>query len=238
MLNENDLSAINRLLESNYETWPTYIAYFLASLVGAFVGGYLSQKAKNKANSEDFDGIKNQLKETTKAVQEIESSFSEKGWITQQVWLRKQSAYESILNYLLDIKKYVGHQVEEFHEWNYIYNRYHYQEFVNDAVDGDGSLWENEKSKYEKMKASPETKEAAELLKKNYDKALADLFDHIEVKAIYLSKKVSLKIEELKRSLNTASPEESWDDHFYRIESDTNEAITSIRMISIEDLKI
>ena len=238
MLDEKDLSAISKLLEADHETWLIYITYFLIGLAGAFIGGYLTQKAKNKANAEDFEEIKKQLAETTRTVKEIESNFSEKGWITQQVWLRKQDAYEVLLILLLDIKKYVSHQVSEYHQWDHIYNRYNHQEFIDDAVYGDGSLWEKAKNEYESKKADPNTKKEAELLKTKYDKALSKLLDHIDAKAIYLDNRISEKINELRASLNTTYDYEGWDEHFSRLENDTKKAIDEIRNISMQELKI
>ncbi len=135
----------------------SYIGVIVLSWVGAFLAAYLVQKAKNRANSEDFHELKNQLSDNTRIVKEIESTFSENFWIRQQVWIKKQESYETILSLLHDIEKYVSHQVTDFEEWQYINHRHPYFGFYPHEDIGNVEAWKRDKKEYEDKQQNPET---------------------------------------------------------------------------------
>lgn len=215
-----------------------YIAVVALSWAGAFLAAYLVQKAKNRANSEDFDKLKSELEENTKLVKEIESNFSESFWIRQQVWLKKQESYEIILRLLNDIEKYVCHQVTDFEDWQYINNRHPYFGYYPHEDAGNKKAWERDKKEYEEKKNSPETVAESESLKTRYDRALSEIFDHIDLKAIYLDDRVEAEVEKLKQSLSRTDEQEDWEDHFDRISKDTMRTIERVRNISRAELKL
>ncbi|MDI4638548.1 hypothetical protein [Onishia taeanensis] len=216
----------------------SYTGVIVLSWAGAFLAAYLVQKAKNRANSEDFHELKNQLRDNTRIVKEIESTFSENFWIRQQVWVKKQESYETILCLLHDIEKYVSHQVTDFEEWEYINHRHPYFGFYPHEDIGNVKAWERDKKEYEEKQQDPETVAESQALKTRYDRALSEIFDHIELKSIYLDSRVASAVEELKRSLSRTDEHEDWEDHFTRISSDTTDAIRKIREISRLELKL
>ena len=217
----------------------SYLLVILAAGFGSWFSSYFKEKGKNLATKEDFDGITRQVEKNTEVIEDVKNRFSEKGWITQQIWLKKQEAYQAIFSLLLNVRKYVSHQVNEFEEWEYI-NQYHpYIQNCQFDLDGSlGELWEKEKSEYEEKSKSPECREEAEKLKVKYESSIAKLFDLLDIHAIYLDDKVEEEIAKLRRELSKTDEDEEYDCHFERISKATREAIDSIRLISKAELKI
>ena len=216
-----------------------YLLVILAAGFGSWFSSYFKEKGRNLATKEDFNEITRQLEKNTEIIEDVKNRFSEKGWITQQVWLKKQEAYQSIFSLLLNVRKYVSHQVSEFEEWEYI-NQYH-PYIQNGQFDSDGSLeelWKKDKSEYEEKSKSPECRKEAEKLKVKYESSIAKLFDLLDIHAIYLDDKVEKEISKLRRELSTTDEDEEYDCHFNRISKATREAIDSIRLISKTELKI
>src|SRR6185503_8591540 len=50
-------------------------AWILSISVSAFIGAYFSRKGENRANSEDLEAIKNQLRETTLVTEGIRTNL-------------------------------------------------------------------------------------------------------------------------------------------------------------------
>jgi polyhydroxyalkanoate synthesis regulator phasin len=82
-----------------------------------YLKGYLPEKGKLLATTENFQKLQDQLISNTKLVQEITNKFSDKSWASQQVWSRKQEAYETIWINLNNMKNFVAErlQAEEAH---------------------------------------------------------------------------------------------------------------------------
>jgi len=219
-------------------SWEVYLIVVAASAFGVFLGAYLKERGKQYATSENFEELKNQLKDTTVVIEQVKSKVSEKTWVNQQIWVKKQEAYEVVFELLFHVKRYVSHQVSEYEEWEYINHRHPYMD--NYQYD-DGTLlklWDKEKAEYEEKTNDPKTKEEAEKLKVKYEEALASLFQVIEVKSIYLDEKVGVAIKALKSELSRTDEHEEWDDHSCRITRETKNAIKKIREISMLELKI
>jgi uncharacterized membrane-anchored protein YhcB (DUF1043 family) len=239
MLSIEDIERISAAVNAtNQPVILHYIGVVVFGWIGAFIAAYLVQKAKNQANSENFDNLKSELDKNTRIVKEIESNFSENSWIKQQVWLKKQESYETILGLIRDIEKYVRYQVTEFEEWQYVHMRHPYFGFYHHEDIGNKNAWEKDKKDYEEKKKNPETAAESEGLKTRYDKALSEIFDHISLKAIYLDSAVESEMEKLKQSLSWTDTEEDWEDHFERISRDTMETIKKVREISHNELKL
>ena len=60
------------------------ILILLASGIGAFVGSYLRKKGEHRAIHEDLDKIVEQLRQTTKATEEIKAQISGDLWVRQR----------------------------------------------------------------------------------------------------------------------------------------------------------
>lgn len=169
-------------------------------------------------------------------VEDIKSRVSEKLWINQQVWTKKQESYEAIFEMLYHVKRYVTHQVSEFEEWQYYDS---FPGYCSGRTDEDSySEWEKEKEEYENKKSDPNTEEQAEKLKLKYESSMLSLFRLIEIKSIYLDDSVGSLISNLKRELSTSHNYEGWDDHFDRLEKQTSCTIDQIKEISMRELQI
>jgi len=217
----------------------SYIIVLVMAACGTFLVAYLKQRGKRYATKEEFDELLEELRKNTEAVEEIKTKFSEKFWINQQIWVKKQEAYNSIFALLLNIRKYVSHQVSEFEEWSGINECHPYFQNMHPELDEKLKIkWESDKKEYEEKSKRPEHKKEAEALKINYEKSISKLFDLIEIHAIYLSDKIEPEIKELKKQLSTTHDYEEWDFHFDRISKSTSTAIDKIRDISKKELKI
>ncbi len=110
----------------------------LVTGVAGFFGSYANTIAKNLATKADFNNLKDQLSQNTTVVESIKSQFSNKSWVSQQVWVKKQEAYEDILQNLLHIQKYVNHQWDDYQDYEYVNYLYHISiesEFEPEEVD-------------------------------------------------------------------------------------------------------
>ncbi|HGF4962096.1 TPA: hypothetical protein ACF33V_004533, partial [Vibrio parahaemolyticus] len=230
----NILSQIQFKQELSIET---YIIILCVSGLGAWFASYFKTKGQNFANKEDFEQLQKQLESNTTVVEEIKTELSQKNWISQQAWVKKQEAYEAIFDCLFHVKKYVAHEKDEYFEWEH-YN-FRFPELAYETTDEYTiRIWEHEKEEYLKKSQDPETKAQAEKLKVKYDESFAKLFHVIEVKAIYLDQRVTETITVLKQGLSKTDNEEDWDEHFFRISRLVNESVDKLRTISIEELKI
>lgn len=218
--------------------WVTYVIILCSSGLGVFLGAYFKESGKQYATTDNFDELKAQLEETTSIVEDVKTKVSERTWVNQQIWVKKQEAYESIFESLFHIRKYVSHQVEEYEEWEQL--NHHYPELAYEQHD-DGKLtriWELEKEEYEKKAKDPETVASAQKLKTKYENSFESLFRVIEVKSIYLDSDVDVTIAGLKSELGITNDYEGWDEHFFRIEKFTDSSIEKIKVISKTELKI
>ncbi len=219
--------------------WITYIVISFFAGLGAWLASYFKAKGSNYANKEDFENLKTQLSQNTEVVEGIKNKLSEKNWISQQIWVKKQEAYEVVFELLFHVKKYVIHQSDEYQEWEYINQRHPYiNNYGNDDCVDLLKKWEKEKEEYEEKTKDPKTKEEAEKLKIKYEESISSLFQILEVKAIYLDEEVEEVIKALKNELSITDEHEEWDDHFYRINKAINSTIDEIRKISKTELKI
>lgn len=216
--------------------WWSYIFIFVTSGLGVFLGAYLKEWGKNYASKENFEELKNQLTKTTELVEEVKSTVSERLWISQQVWVKKQESYESIFDLLFHVKKYVSHQVSEFDEWRYYDS---FPGFNSNQVDQEHyAEWEREKKEYENKKEDPASKVEAEKLKIKYENSMSSLFRIIEIKSIYLDSSVGEIAENLRKELSSHHDYEGWDEHFERLKKETDSAIDKIKEISKKELQI
>ncbi|WP_214645469.1 hypothetical protein, partial [Aliivibrio fischeri] len=207
--------------------------------IGGLLGSYTKEKGKNVATKEDFSMLQEQLSRNTVVVEGIKAELGEKAWITQQVWVKKQEAYDAIFELLFHVKRYVDHQVIAFEEFEYI-NKYHpyFQIYDKEHEVHFKQMWEKDKKEYEEWVKDPEGKDVARDLKGKYDVAMLELLKVVELKAIYISPDVSSEIDRLRIELQQTHEYEGWDEHFSRLSSEMDETIIRLRDISRIELKI
>jgi hypothetical protein len=80
-------------------SWSNLVALLVGAL-GAFLGAYLSQKARDRATNENFAEVLKQLRKSTRDTEQIKSAISSKGWIDQQAWSQKRQIYSDVLLHL------------------------------------------------------------------------------------------------------------------------------------------
>jgi hypothetical protein len=221
-----------RMILSEAPNIATYLIILVFSGVGAYFGAYLKIKAKNLATKEDFKEIIKRVEKNTEVVEGVKNRFYEKGWISQQVWLKKQEAYSAIFLQLVSIKNYVTHQVGEYFEWEGTQNP--------GTLCNDDSIekWERGIRELEKKWKSPEYIEKSKKFERDYDKSLPKLFDLIDIHSIYLDHRVEDEISKLKQELSIADPDEDDEWLLRRRSGAINDAIAEIRSISKSELKI
>lgn len=237
---ENLINTLSKVqFKTQLDFW-SYLAILFVSAIGTYLASYLKKKGENVATKEDFNGLLNQLKTNTEAVEDIKSQFNERNWVNQQIWLKKQEAYSTIFMHLLNIKKYVTFQTNEFEAWQDInfYHEYFSFEYNKDEEIALKEKWENDRKLYEEKSKSPAHIEEAQLLKTNHDKSLSSIFDVINIHSIYLDPNVELELEKLKNELSTTHDYEDWEEHFSRISNETESTINTVREIGKRELRV
>jgi hypothetical protein len=84
--------------------WWSYALALLLSMAGAYVGAYIKRKAEDRANQENFDRLREQLRRTTQDTEEIKTSLTRKSWLTQQQWAIREQHYMRLLSHLMKLK--------------------------------------------------------------------------------------------------------------------------------------
>jgi len=77
-----EIEEVRRLLENILSKgihldFGSYVTLAVITLIGAFVGAYIKKRGENYATKQDFQDILQQVKETTKATEEIKAAISE-----------------------------------------------------------------------------------------------------------------------------------------------------------------
>ncbi|MEX8517070.1 MAG: hypothetical protein AB3X44_00970 [Leptothrix sp. (in: b-proteobacteria)] len=84
--------------------WWSYVLAFSLSLVGAYFGSYIKRKAEDRANQENFDRLREQLRKTTQDTEEIKTTLLRRSWLTQQQWAIREQHYMNLLSHLMKLK--------------------------------------------------------------------------------------------------------------------------------------
>ncbi|WP_128786646.1 hypothetical protein [Photobacterium chitinilyticum] len=216
----------------------SYVGVALVSGLLVWLNSYSKEKGKSYANKEDFVELKEQLSQTTELVESVKSSLSEKSWINQQVWLKKQEAYEEISLHLSHVKKFVNHQISEYESYEYL-NHYHpYVQMSSTTNESLQNQWDRDVEEYERRKKYNEENKVYEKLEKHSNDALSQVFDLITVKSIYLDPRVGEVINKLKYSVGEPHEYEDENDYYNRIDKAMELAMDEIFKISKEELSI
>lgn len=213
---------------------------FLVSTAALWITTFIKEKSRNFATKSDFEQLKEQLIQNTEATKKIEAHFSEKVWINQQIWLKKQSCYEQIFVLLYKISNYVASEIADYEHHRDIYSGPQMNPYMSD--DEQAALetqWERDMAEYEEKSKSPEEKLKREENQKTKLESFKHLMELTQVKAIFIDNKVRMEIDNLIRSLSINNdPREDWDMHFMRMDEDTNKALKNIRDICRLELNL
>lgn len=167
--------------------------WLIPRFVKGFLQGYLPEKGKLLATTENFQELKNQLKQNTYAVEKIKTSLNEQTWVNQQVWIKKQEAYESILLNMINLKKAIEYRLKKNQSWldsnitGFISSSGNenedYAEFEKDR----DNAWKEHAKEFEDKPKIEQEKIKEKFCIESLEKAI----DMIYVKSIYLNEGVN-----------------------------------------------
>ena len=80
----------------------TVLCSLLSAGLGAYLGAYLKKSGEQHAIEDNFDEIKRQLSENTRATEEIKVKVSGEFWLAQERWKLKRDLYISLLDNLAE----------------------------------------------------------------------------------------------------------------------------------------
>ncbi|MEZ9791977.1 hypothetical protein AB4283_07390, partial [Vibrio splendidus] len=186
----------------------------------------------------DFDNLKDQLSQNTTVVESIKSQFLDKSWVSQQVWVKKQEAYEDILHNLSHIQKYVNHQSDDYQDYEYVNYLYHISienEFEPEEVDKATKYYEecNKRLQFNKENKIDER------LRTSSINAINHIFNLISSKAMYLDPEVEKVISGLKFVVFHDSSEVDDEASHYRTASEVmTETLEKVQDIARQELRI
>lgn len=213
---------------------------FLVSATALWITTFIKEKSRNFATKSDFEQLKDQLIQNTEATKKIEAHFSEKVWINQQIWLKKQSCYEQIFVLLNKISDYVANEVAEYEHHRDVYSGPQITPYMSDDEQAAlESQWERDMAEYEEKSKSPEEKLKRQDAQKTKLESFKHLMELMQIKAVFIDNKVRIEIDNLIRSLSIYNdPREDWDMHFMRMDEDTKKALENIRDICRLELNL
>ena len=214
-----------------------FLPAIVTGLVIAPLGSYLKKRMDNLATSNDFTKALEQLEKSTNAVESIKSQLNEKFWVKQQVWDKKRSAYEDVLNSLYLTKKYIEREksyTEDYHECYVVLNSGYMvedDEYMNSYDEYVNGERQDFKDKYESETAIQKRKELSDNTHDSYIK-LETVFN---VKSIYLNseiKGVEVSLSRLKKMIFhekfTQYDNEGTDEFLERVMSHNNSCVKII----------
>lgn len=235
---------INLMKSTNANIWMLFIVIMLiaiSSLIMVFLKGYITKKSELQAITDNFITLKKQLVENTETIKSIESRFTHKLWINQQVWLKKQEIYEDIFLCLYHIKNYISENVKTIDK-AYYFSFFPDPGFPEDylsksALKGMEDAWKEEKAIYDKRPDIEEEIENFNILKINHLKSLKIVLEKMQVKSIFIDKDVFKELSIILNRLNQEKKESSLEYYEY-IEEDTDRAINRIKEICAKELQL
>lgn len=217
------------------------LGYVLAALLAAILGflaAYMKEKGKNYANKEDFDSLKLQLTATTELVENVKVSVSDKSWVGQQVWLKKQEAYEFIFEQLAHVKKFIHFQVTEFEAEEYLKSHHPYVQNSQYASDALSQQWNRDVAELERRQKYNEEHNLFENLKSYSNDALSKTIDSVTIKSMYLNFEVEEILVSLQRDISSPHEDEDESEFYYRIDESMEKALVKLYEIAKVELQL
>jgi len=224
----------------------SYVFTAILACLAGFLATYAKEKAKNYVSKEDFILLKEQLGTNTEIVENIKKTLTEKSWINQQVWLKKQCIYEDVFDKLLRIKKHAYHQSKEFHYHLYLEREHeYYLSHYGQTWPDDPSLkrdLERKKKEFNERIKSSEYKKEVEEINKDHEEAVDWLMESASINSVYIDDRVQKAIEKINNVSNRNNVD--WSDfdevesHIHDVKNAVETAIKDIKQICRDELKI
>lgn len=218
-----------------------YLDYIFTALLVAIAGFfafYAKEKGKNYANKEDFNNLKTQLSATTELVESVKTSVSDKSWVGQQVWLKKQESYEFIFEQLAHVKKFVHFQVTEFESEHYLECHHPYVQNPQYASDEVFQQWNRDVKELERRQKYNEEHKLYERLEGYSNEALTKTIDSVTIKSMYLNVNVEKILVSLQREISLPHEDESEDEFYSRIDKSMDDALAHLYQLARTELHL
>ncbi|PSW56634.1 hypothetical protein [Photobacterium leiognathi] len=252
----------------------TLVASFMSSiLLGALVV-FINKKAKSLADRTEFKKLKKELTENTTIIEKVRTDFLEantiivenvrseflkhntevvesvkselqvKGWVNQQVWLKKQEIYESIFNKLLSIKKYTTHQSSAFQEALYLEREHEYYLSQGDEWIDSPSLkkdLERKREEYEIRVNSQENINESKKIRAEKEQAISSLMELASINSVYIDGDVESVLDKLKNVLQSRYDSSDFDEvenYMYDVCNAVEKAIVEVKVMCKKELQI
>ena len=84
-------------LEVSLPQWAAYLTLLVSAVFGVYVIAYQKKRGESKALQADFEMLKIQLVENTKASEAVRQALAGRVWIQQQLWARREGHYLELL---------------------------------------------------------------------------------------------------------------------------------------------
>ncbi|ENL6919661.1 hypothetical protein AB5R29_002924 [Enterobacter hormaechei] len=213
------------------------IIILLIGLIISYIKALSNERAKMNAINANFNILKEQLIENTKATKSIESSISQRQWVNQQAWLKKQVCYEEIFTSLLDYVSYV----------HYLHGKFEYERFVTEGPDvyidqytqpEEIEEWERLKNELEREKTSDKTREKESNLLLKHSLAEKKLADSLFIYSIFLDPEVKENLTMAIASVGLNIDWETEEENISRRLKDVETAIENIRLVCRKELQL
>jgi hypothetical protein len=88
------------LRQQHNSLWLIAIIAVIGAAIGAYGAAYLRKRGEDRALSENFAAIREQLRTTTQDTEEIKQHLSSHTWRSQQLWSARETYYSSLLTQL------------------------------------------------------------------------------------------------------------------------------------------
>ena len=85
--------------------WLAYTIAVALAVLAVFLAAYLKRKGEKRADHEEFEQIREQLKRTTKDSEEIKVALAGKSWLSQQQWAIRERHYVDLLSHLTILRQ-------------------------------------------------------------------------------------------------------------------------------------
>ncbi|OAJ93148.1 hypothetical protein [Vibrio bivalvicida] len=199
-----------------------------------------------ESNTKIVESVKSEfLKNNTEIVESVKSELQVKGWVNQQVWLKKQEIYESIFSNLLLVKKYTSHQFDSFQEALYVEREHEYFMCQSDGEWVDSPILkqdlERKRKEYNERINSQESIKESKKIRQDKEKAISSLMELLSINSVYIDGDIESVLDKLQTVLHRrydASDFSDVEDYMYDVSNAIDNAINEVKVMCKKELKI